>query len=72
MIVNRGPYLNLSPLGVKQSANAIQRADCSLLQLEIPVEAALAAIHLARDAGVRITLNPAPIPSDGSEPANAR
>jgi ribokinase len=50
----------LSPTDVMRAKNAIQNADCVLLQLEIPVEAVLATARLASQYGIRIILNPAP------------
>jgi ribokinase len=41
----------------------IQSADVLLLQLEIPVDAVLAAIEIAREANVRIVVDPAPVPA---------
>ncbi len=40
-------------------------ADILLLQLEIPLPTVVAAARLAREAGARVILNPAPLPADG-------
>ncbi|MCH2102004.1 MAG: ribokinase [Planctomycetes bacterium] len=45
---------------VAEHANAIRRADALMLQLEIPLEANLAAAQLAHEAGVPVVLNAAP------------
>ena len=45
---------------VQAAEDIITAADVLLLQLEIPAEAVLAAIEIARKSGVRIILDPAP------------
>src|SRR5262249_11100171 len=45
-------------------AGQIEAADVLLVQLEIPVETALHALAVARRAGVRTILNPAPAPAE--------
>lgn len=45
---------------VRAAASVIAQADAVLCQLETPVEAALEAFRIARSAGVRTILNPAP------------
>lgn len=45
---------------VLAAAEAIQRSRVLLVQLEVPLPAVLAALHLARSAGVVTVLNPAP------------
>lgn len=42
----------------------IQRSDVLLVQLEIPLDAVLAGIEIAKEAGVRVVLDPAPAPSE--------
>jgi ribokinase len=46
----------------------IAAADVLLVQLEIPIETALHAIEVARSAGVRTILNPAPAPPEPIAP----
>jgi ribokinase len=56
---------------VRRAAPAIRGADALLLQLETPLGAVGAAAHLAREAGIRVLLNPAPVPDplpDGGLP----
>jgi len=57
-----GANMHLSPDDVRAAAATIQAADGLLLQLEVPLETALAAAELAHQAGVRVILNPAPAP----------
>jgi ribokinase len=57
-----GANMRLSPDDVRAAAAAIQGADGLLLQLEVPMETALAAARLAQQAQVRVILNPAPAP----------
>jgi ribokinase len=47
-------------LFVERHAQQIQAAQVLLLQLELPIEGALAAARIAKDSGVRVVLNPAP------------
>lgn len=57
------PQANLS-LGraeVEAARGEIERADMLLLQFEVGMEAVLSAARIARAAGVRVLLNPAPI-----------
>jgi ribokinase len=55
-----GANSRLSPADVEQAAPAFARADLVLAQLEIPLETVQAAARLARKAGARFVLNPAP------------
>ena len=47
---------------VRRANALIERADVLLLQLEVPTESVIAAIGIARQAGVRCILDPAPVP----------
>jgi ribokinase len=60
IIVVPGANEALSPADVRAAANAIGSADVLLCQLEVPVETTLEAFRVARAAGVRTALNPAP------------
>jgi ribokinase len=60
IVVAPGANLGLSPPDVQAAAAAIQHADLVLSQLEVPAETALEAFRLAKAAGVRTILNPAP------------
>jgi ribokinase len=60
ILVIPGANQALGPADVRAAALAIQSARVVLCQLEIPVETALEAFRLARAAGVRTVLNPAP------------
>src|SRR5262249_4132083 len=55
-----GANFGLTPHEVSQAAPAIAAADVLLGQLEVPLESTLEAFRLARAAGVRTLLNPAP------------
>jgi ribokinase len=61
--VASGANAHLSPDDVRAAQQAIVEADAILLQLEIPLETVQEAVDLAREAGVRVILNPAPAPS---------
>ncbi|HEU5318942.1 MAG TPA: ribokinase [Chloroflexota bacterium] len=52
--------MRLTEQDVRKARGAISAADVLLLQLEVPLEASLAAAKIARQAGVRVILNPAP------------
>lgn len=52
--------LRVTPTDVAAAAGAIAAADVLLLQLELPVDASLAAARIAREAGATVVLNPAP------------
>jgi ribokinase len=60
ILVVPGANLGLSPEHVRQAAAAIRAATVLLCQLEVPLESVLEAFRLARAAGVRTVLNPAP------------
>jgi ribokinase len=55
-----GANLGLSPEHVRGAAAAVRAAAVLLCQLEVPQETVLEAFRLARAAGVRTVLNPAP------------
>ena len=57
----------LTPEHIADAADAITSADVLLLQLELSIDVAVAAARIARDAGVKVVLNPAPA-SGGIEP----
>jgi len=54
----------LSPEDVRAAADVIEAADVLLLQLEVPTETVIAASGIARSAGTRVILDPAPAPTD--------
>jgi len=60
IVVAAGANAGLTADDIRNAAAVIQRADAVLCQLETPVETALAAFQIARTAGVRTLLNPAP------------
>lgn len=61
IIVVPGANQALTPADVWRSANAIRAADVVLTQLEVPVETCVEAFRIAKQAGVRTLLNPAPV-----------
>jgi ribokinase len=60
ILVVPGANLALSPQDVREAAPAIREANVLLCQLEVPLETVVEAMRLARNAGVRTILNPAP------------
>lgn len=52
----------LTPADVERHAEHIRKAQVLLLQLEIPTATVIAAARIARAAGVRVLLDPAPAP----------
>lgn len=56
--------LLLTPERVQDAAGVIEGCDVLLLQLEIPLDAAIQAARTAREAGVQVVLNPAPAVHD--------
>lgn len=68
IIVVPGALSTLTAAHVDAFAGSIRAADVLLVQLEIPVETALHALRVAREAGVRSVLNPAPAPSAAIQP----
>lgn len=55
-----GANAGLSPADVRAAASAIESAEVLLCQLEVPMETTREALGIARAAGVRTILNPAP------------
>ena len=68
IVIVPGALSALAPEHVDAFARQIAAADVLLVQLEIPVETALHALELGRDAGVRTVLNPAPAPPEPIAP----
>jgi ribokinase len=60
ILVVPGANLGLSPQDVRAAAAAIRSAAVLLCQLEVPPETTLEALRIAREAGARTILNPAP------------
>ena len=60
IIVVSGSNMRLTPDEVEAERALFDEADVVLLQLEIPVESVERAIRLAKAAGARVLLNPAP------------
>jgi ribokinase len=63
IIVVPGANAHLTPADIEAAADAIVNADALVAQLEVPLDTTLTAFRLARAAGVRNILNPAPAAS---------
>lgn len=60
----------LTPDDVRASRDLIARADALLVQFETPLETVAEALRIAREAGVRAIVDPAPAPSGASHLAS--
>ncbi len=60
IVVYPGANGELQPEWVLANAAAIEKSSCLVLQLEIPLLAVMAAVRIAKKAGIPILLNPAP------------
>jgi ribokinase len=60
ILIVKGANADLSPADVERAADALERCDLILLQLEVPLETVYAAIAFGKRHGVRTVLNPAP------------
>jgi ribokinase len=69
IVIVPGALTELAPAHVDAFAPRIAAADVLLVQLEIPVATALHALEVARAAGVRSVLDPAPAPPQPIAPA---
>ena len=61
IMVVPGANAQVSAADVEAARSEIESSDVVLLQLEIPIETVCAAIRLAKSAGVRTILDPAPV-----------
>jgi ribokinase len=68
IVVVPGALEHLGPAEVDAFSDRIAAADLCVVQLEIPVWTALYALEVARAAGVRTILNPAPAPAEAIAP----
>jgi ribokinase len=66
IVLAPGANARLSPADVERSRSLIDGAAVLLLQLEVPLETVEAAARLARDAGSRVILDPAPARPEAS------
>lgn len=64
IIVNPGANHAITPQDVEKHAHLIREADALLLQLECPLAVVRCAAEIAREAGVRVILNPSPLSAD--------
>ena len=60
IVVVPGANHKLTPAQIRVAESAFVDADVLLLQLETPLETAIAAAELAKSRGVKVVLNPAP------------
>lgn len=65
IVVAPGANETLRPDHVEHAESAFEEAAVVLLQLEVPLDTALAAAQLGRASGAQVMLNPAPMPADG-------
>ena len=68
IVIVPGALSALAPAHVDTFAPRIEAADVLLVQLEIPLEAALRALDIGLAAGVKTVLNPAPAPPEPISP----
>lgn len=64
IMVIPGANGRVTPDDIQRNADTIRSADILLLQLEIPIESVIAAIGIAKLAGVKTILDPAPMPAE--------
>ena len=57
----------VSPADIEAQQHTIMSADVLLLQLELPTDSVIAAIQIAKQAGVRCILDPAPVAIDWTD-----
>ncbi len=60
IIVSPGAARNIGPADIDAQADLIARSSVFVTQLEQPIDAALRALKIAKEAGVATVLNPAP------------
>jgi ribokinase len=60
IIVVKGANDLLEPEDVDEARPVLERADCIVMQFEIPLETVYYTAHFARQRGIRCILNPAP------------
>lgn len=58
--VASGANATLTPKKIREVESGIKAADTLLMQLETPLDTISAAAHIAKQAGVKVILNPAP------------
>jgi ribokinase len=61
IIVNPGANHAITVADIEKQAERIRAADALLLQLECPLAVVLRAAEIAREAGVKVILNPSPL-----------
>tara|TARA_R110002049_G_scaffold27321_2_gene94086 strand:- start:195663 stop:196634 length:972 start_codon:yes stop_codon:yes gene_type:complete len=63
IMVVAGANGRFTPSDIHEHRDVIEQSDALLLQLEIPIDAVLSAIEIAKAARVKVILDPAPMPS---------
>ena len=63
-----GANMAIDTRDIEQARKSLEAADMLLLQLETPLDAALAAADIVRANGGRVILDPAPAPAEGLAP----
>jgi len=63
IVVVPGANALVTPEDVDRYADLIGASDCLLVQLEVPLATVVHAVEIARRLGVRVILDPAPVPS---------
>jgi ribokinase len=67
IIVGSGANSLLTPEDVQAARRSIEGASILLMQMETPQDTLIEAARIAKDAGVCVVLNPAPVPAAGVE-----
>jgi ribokinase len=60
ILVVKGANDKLRPVDVDSAAEVLKKADCILLQFEIPLETVYHTVHFANENNIRCIVNPAP------------
>ncbi len=63
--VASGANALLAPADVEAARPAIEAADVLLVQLEVPMDAVMAAVRTAKSVGTAVLVDPAPVPAGG-------
>ena len=54
----------VTPESVRSAESIIKQSDCLMVQLEIPIQSVVEGIRIARSHGVRVIVDPAPVPAN--------
>ncbi|QTO53686.1 ribokinase [Duffyella gerundensis] len=64
ILIIKGANQRLKPADIDAAADALRACQLIILQLEVPLETVYYAIDFAREAGIKVILNPAPAVND--------